>query len=50
MSDEQKDGLISHADSFPIIESHYCREKTNKNILKQGLAFKRCMIFTKKNT
>ena len=48
VSDEQKNGVISHIDSFPVIESRYCRAKVNKNIWKQGLSFKRCMIFTKK--
>ena len=48
VSDEQKNGVISHIDSFPVIESRYCRVKVNKNIWKQGLSFKRCMIFTKK--
>ena len=50
VSDEQKNGVISHIDSFPVIKSRYCRAKKNKKkIWKQGLAFKRCMIFTKKN-
>ena len=49
MSDEQKNGVISHIYSFPVIESHNCRAKTNKNIWKQSLAFKRCLIFRKKN-
>ena len=31
VSDEQKNGVISHVDSIPVIESHYCRAKTNKN-------------------
>ena len=33
VSDEQKNGVISHIDSFPVIESHYCRAKTNKKYL-----------------
>ena len=32
VSNEQKNGVISHIDSFPVIESHYCRAKTNKKI------------------
>ena len=31
VSYEQKNGVISHVDSIPVIESHYCRAKTNKN-------------------
>ena len=37
VSDEQKNGVISHIDSFPVIESHYCRAKTNKKYLEAGL-------------
>ena len=32
VSDEQKNGVISHIDSFPVITSHYCRAKKNKKI------------------
>ena len=32
VSNEQKNGVISHIDSFPVIESHYRRAKTNKKI------------------
>ena len=34
--DEQKNGVISHIDSFPVIESHYCRAKKNKKYLEAG--------------
>ena len=36
MIDEQKNGVISHTDSFPVVESHNCRAKTNK-YLEAGL-------------
>ena len=49
VSDEKKNGIISDIDSFPVIEAHYCRAKTNKIIWKQGLALKRCTICAKKN-
>ena len=47
VSDEQKNGVISHIDFFPAIESHCCRAKANKKYLE---ALQRCMIFTKKNS
>ena len=36
MIDKQKNGVISHTDSFPVVESHNCRAKTNK-YLEAGL-------------
>ena len=27
----------SHIDSFPVLESHYCKAKTNKKYLEEGL-------------
>ena len=38
VSDEQKNGVISHIESFPAIESHYCWAKTNKKYLEAGLS------------
>ena len=40
MIDEQKNVVICHIDSFPVIESHYCRTKTNK-YLEAGLRIQR---------
>ena len=40
VSDEQKNVVICHIDSFPVIESHYCRAKTNK-YLEAGLRIQR---------
>ena len=37
LSDEQKNGVISHIDSFTVIKSHYCKAKTNKKYLEAGL-------------
>ena len=41
VSDEQKNRVISHIDSFPVIESHYCRAKTNKKYLEAGLSIQK---------
>ena len=49
VSDEQKNGVISHIDSFPVIEYHYCRAKTNKKYLEAGLSIQKMYDFTKKN-
>ena len=38
VSDEQKNRVISHVDSFPVIESRYCRPKTNEKYLEAGLS------------
>ena len=38
VSDEQKNGVVSLIDSFPGIESHYYRSKTNKKYLEAGLS------------
>ena len=34
---EQKKGVLEHINSFPVVESHYCRAKTNKKYLEAGL-------------
>ena len=41
VSDKQKNGFIPHIDSFPVIESHYCRAKTNKKYLEAGLSIQK---------
>ena len=33
----QRKFVIDHINSFPVIESHYCRAKTNKKYLEPGL-------------
>ena len=38
VSGEWKNGVISHIDPFPVMESHYCRAKTNKKYLEAGLS------------
>lgn len=37
LSAEQKQGIRDHINRFPVVESHYCRQNTNKNYLYQGL-------------
>ena len=37
VSEEQKRGVLEHINSFPVVESHYCRAKTNKKYLGAGL-------------
>ncbi|KAG4065134.1 hypothetical protein HA402_007531 [Bradysia odoriphaga] len=37
LSIEQKQGIRDHINRFPVVESHYCRQNTNKNYLNQGL-------------
>ena len=41
MSDEQKNGVISHIYSFPVVESHNCRAKTNKKYLEAELSIQK---------
>ena len=41
VSDEQKNGVIAHIDSFSVIEFHYCRAKTNKKYLEAGLSIQK---------
>ena len=41
VSDEQKNGVIAHIDSFSVIESHYYRAKTNKKYLEAGLSIQK---------
>ena len=36
-SQEQRRGVIDHINSFPVIESHYCRAKTSKKYLEADL-------------
>ena len=37
VSEEQKQGVFEHINSFPVVDSHYCRAKTNKKYLEGGL-------------
>ena len=37
VSEEQEKGVLEHINSFPVVESHYCRAKTNKKYLEAGL-------------
>ena len=41
VSDEQKNGVMSHIDSFPVIKFHYCRAKTNKKYFEAGLSIQK---------
>ena len=47
VSDEQKNGVISHIDSFPVIRPHYCRAKKNKKYLETGLSIQKMYDFYK---
>ena len=37
ISDEDRDHVIDHINSFPRVESHYCRSSTKKEYLDSGL-------------
>lgn len=37
VSEEEKQGVLKDFNSFPLIDSHYCRAKTNKKYLEAGL-------------
>ena len=37
VSEEQKKGVLEHINSFMVVESHYCRAKTNKKYLEARL-------------
>ena len=41
VSDEHKNGVISHIDFFPVIECHYSRTKTNNKYLEAGLSIQK---------
>lgn len=36
--DQNLAAVLQHIDSYPIMESHYCREKTNRRYLEEGLS------------
>lgn len=38
---EQREIVIAHINSFPVIDSHYCRAKTNKKYVQSGLNIER---------
>ena len=38
---EQREIVIAHINSFPVIDSHYCRAKTNKKYVQPGLNIER---------
>ena len=37
VTDEQRNDIMNHINSFPVMESHYCRAKTNKKYLQSDL-------------
>lgn len=37
VTDEQRNDVFEHINSFPVMESHYCRAKTNKKYLQSDL-------------
>ena len=37
VTQEEKEKVIAHINSFPVIDSHYCRAKTNKKYLEVDL-------------
>ena len=37
VTEEQREEVIAHINSFPVVDSHYCRAKTNKKYLEAGL-------------
>ena len=38
---EHREIVIAHINSFPVIDSHYCRAKTNKKYAQPGLNIER---------
>ena len=41
VTEEQREDVIAHINSFPVVDSHYCRAKTNKKYLEAGLAIEK---------
>ena len=37
VSEEERKSVLAHIQSFPVVDSHYCRAKTNKKYLESGL-------------
>ena len=37
VTEEQREEVIAHINSFPVVDSHYCRAKTNKKYLEAEL-------------
>ena len=41
VTEEQREEVIAHINSFPVVDSHYCRAKTNKKYLEAGLTIEK---------
>ena len=37
VSEANRQSVIDHINSFPVVDSHYCRAKTNKKYVEAGL-------------
>ena len=42
---EDKENVLSHIKSFPLVDSHYCRAKTNKKYYRMDLTSRKYMSF-----
>ena len=41
VTEEQREEVIAHIFSFPVVDSYYCRAKTNKKYLEAGLTIEK---------
>ena len=41
VTEEQQEEVIARFNSFPVVDSHYCRAKTNKKYLEAGLTIEK---------
>ena len=41
ISEEDRNRIIDHIKSFPVVDSHYCLAKTNKQYLESGLSIEK---------
>ena len=50
VSSEDKENVLAHIISFPLVDSHYyCRPKTNKKYLESGLKIEKMYDLNKRN-
>ena len=47
VSSENKKNVLADVTSFPLVDSHFCKAKTNKTTETVDLISRKCMIFIK---
>ena len=49
VSSQDKENVLSHIKSFPLVDSHYCRAKTNKKYSQNGLNIEKIYELCRRN-